>query len=71
MEEVEYWVFKSTLCSHLHKGDRVNRGGPLLNVPFDGERECQNQPGKSAQCQTRDWRTITDTQWQEIEDKVG
>ncbi len=76
MGDVEYWFFKCKVCSHFHKADTVNREGPFasplmgLNVPFDGAHECQNQPGQMAQYQTKDWRTMTEAQWRELEEKV-
>jgi hypothetical protein len=63
----EYWYLKCTVCSHFHRGDRVNRGGPTLNVPmFDAEIACPNLGGK-ADYNLRDWRPMTEAQWQELE----
>ncbi len=77
MGEGEYWVFRCKVCSHFHKGDRVNRHGPFelplagLNVPFDGAHECHNQPGQSALYQTKDWRTMTEAQWRKFEERIA
>lgn len=69
MGDTEYWVLKCKLCSHFHRGDKVNRDEPTLIPPFDAEIECPYRPGQTAHYQTKDWRPMTEAQWSGLERK--